>query len=66
MATLSAVIIVKNEAPRIEACLQSLHWADEIIIVDAGSDDETLDIARQFTDKIYQNTDWQGFGKQRL
>lgn len=62
---ISVAIICKNEAPRIRRCLESVCWVDEIIIIDSGSTDETLAIAREFTDKIFENHDWQGFGNQR-
>ena len=63
---LSAALIVKNEAAKLEACLQSLAgWVDEIVIIDSGSSDATLDIARKYGAKIYSYTDWQGFGMQR-
>lgn len=54
MITLSLCMIVKNEAQVLERCLKSITpAADEIIIVDTGSDDDTKDIAAKFTDKIY-------------
>ncbi|MDZ4263218.1 MAG: glycosyltransferase family 2 protein [Pseudomonadota bacterium] len=65
MATLSVVLIVRNEADNLAACLDTVSWADEIVIMDSGSDDATLDIARRYTDKVYVDTDWQGFGIQR-
>ncbi len=64
--TLAVALIVKNEAKHLQACLESVYeWVDEIVILDSGSNDETEEIARQFTDKFYTNTDWPGFGKQR-
>ncbi|OOF23465.1 glycosyltransferase [Salinivibrio sp. IB574] len=64
--TLAVALIVKNEAHNLEPCLQSVDgWVDEIIILDSGSTDQTLDIAKQYTDKVYIESDWQGFGKQR-
>ncbi|MBU1000121.1 glycosyltransferase family 2 protein [Patescibacteria group bacterium] len=51
---LSVVIITKNEENRIKACLESVKWADEIIVVDNGSGDNTLNIARQYTEKIFE------------
>ena len=50
----SVVIIVKNEEKRIAACLESVKWADEIIIVDDISTDRTVEIARRYTDRIFQ------------
>jgi len=65
MPSISAVLIVKNEASKLPDCLKSLAWADEIIILDSGSSDNTLDIAKEFSAKVFVNTDWQGFGVQR-
>lgn len=64
-ATLSVVLITKNEAENLEACMHSVSWADEIVLLDSGSTDGTLEIARRFTDKIYVDALWQGFGLQR-
>lgn len=57
---LSIIIITKNEEKRIRACLESVKWADEIIVFDNGSDDKTLQIAKEYTDKIFnfQNEDF--------
>lgn len=66
MPTLSVAMIVKNEAQDLAACLDTVQgWVDEIVILDSGSQDETESIARRYGAKFYQNTDWQGFGKQR-
>lgn len=62
---LSVCIICKNEESTLERCLESVKWADEIIIVDSGSTDKTLDIAKRYTNKIAIREDWEGFGKQR-
>ncbi|MDI6785364.1 MAG: glycosyltransferase family 2 protein [bacterium] len=51
---LSVVIITYNEEENIRECLESIEWANEIIIVDGFSEDETLNICREYTDKIYQ------------
>lgn len=50
---LSVVIIAKNEEDRIKACLESVKWASEIIVLDNGSDDKTLTIAREYTNKLF-------------
>lgn len=63
--TISVIIITKNEAHDIRDCLASVVWADEIIVLDSGSTDDTLNIAREFTQKVYTSTDWQGFGIQK-
>lgn len=65
MPSISAVLIVKNEAKKLPDCLASLAWADEIIVLDSGSDDETLQIAESYSAKVFSNTEWQGFGVQR-
>lgn len=66
MPTLAVAMIVKNESKHLAGCLEKVKdWVDEIVIVDSGSDDDTLKIAEQFGAKCYVNTNWQGFGKQR-
>jgi (heptosyl)LPS beta-1,4-glucosyltransferase len=63
--TLSVVMIAMNEADRIEQGLKSVAgWADEIIVLDSGSSDSTVEIARKYTDKVYE-TDWPGYGPQK-
>lgn len=64
-ASLSVIIITKNEAHDIRDCLASIAWADEIIVLDSGSTDGTVDIAREFTKHVYTSPDWQGFGVQK-
>ena len=65
-ATLSVVMIVQDEAHRLRGCLESVQSvADEVVILDAGSTDETQAIAESMGAKFYTNTDWQGFGRQR-
>jgi len=49
---LSVAIVTYNEGHMLEECLESIKWADEIVIVDLGSTDNTLDVARRFTDRI--------------
>jgi len=60
----SVAIITKNEEKNISKCLESLLWADEIIVVDSGSTDKTIDICKKYKCKIIQ-TDWKGFGKNK-
>lgn len=61
---LSVVIIAKDEADRIEDCLRSVAWAEEIVVLDSGSSDATCAIARRYTDRVYQ-LPWSGFGPQK-
>lgn len=63
-ATISAIIITKNEEANIRECLTSLTWTDEIVVVDSGSSDRTVEICREFTDRVYTH-DWPGFGPQK-
>lgn len=49
---LSAVVITKNEEGRIKVCLESIKWADEIVVLDNGSSDKTIEIAKKYTNKI--------------
>ncbi|SUT92763.1 glycosyltransferase family 2 protein [Actinobacillus lignieresii] len=66
MPTLSVAMIVKNEAQDLAKCLETVQgWVNEIIVLDSGSSDETVQIAESFGAKVYVNSDWQGFGKQR-
>ena len=61
---LSVIIIAKNEEANLRRCLESVKWADEIIVLDSGSTDSTVSIAKQYTDKVYL-TDWLGYGIQK-
>jgi len=62
--TISVIIITKNESGHIARCLKSISWADEIIVLDSGSTDDTVLICKQYTDHVYE-TDWPGFGPQK-
>lgn len=62
--TLSVILIARNEAANIRACLESVAFADEIIVVDSGSRDDTVTIARAMGAKVYEH-DWPGFGPQK-
>lgn len=64
MPKLSVIIITKNEANNIRRCLESVKFANEIIILDSGSTDNTINICREYTDKVYE-TDWPGYGPQK-
>jgi len=61
---LSVIIITYNEEKNIKRCLESVKWANEIIVIDSGSTDNTVKICREYTDKITV-TDWPGYGKQK-
>lgn len=64
MPTLSVIIITHNEEDQIEECLQSVEWADEIIVVDAESSDSTREICFNFTPHVLDQ-EWLGFGPQK-
>jgi (heptosyl)LPS beta-1,4-glucosyltransferase len=65
-ASIAAALIVKNEARHLSDCLQTVKdWVDEIIILDSGSTDDTQEIARRYTDKVFISAGWPGFGPQR-
>lgn len=61
---LSVIIITKNEEENIRACLESVAWADEIIVVDSGSTDATVEICKEFGARVHVH-DWPGFGVQK-
>ncbi|MDZ7265745.1 MAG: glycosyltransferase family 2 protein [candidate division KSB1 bacterium] len=61
---LSALVITKNEAGNIQECLASLHWVQEIIVVDAESEDNTAALAHKFTNKVFVRK-WQGYAAAR-
>lgn len=62
--SLSVIIITYNAAETLQDCLDSVAWADEIIVLDSGSSDATLDICRAHSVQLH-NTDWPGFGAQK-
>ena len=63
--SLSVVMIAMDEADRIECGLKSVAgWANEIIVLDSGSKDNTVEIAKKYTDKVFE-TDWPGYGPQK-
>lgn len=61
---LSVIIIVRDEAENIQRCLESIKWADEIIVLDSGSTDNTVELVQPYTQHVYR-TDWQGYGIQK-
>jgi glycosyltransferase involved in cell wall biosynthesis len=64
MSRLSVTIIAWNEEERLRACLESVAWAEEILVIDAESTDKTVQVAREFTDKIWVRP-WPGFAEQK-
>ncbi|MEW6264666.1 MAG: glycosyltransferase family 2 protein [Thermodesulfobacteriota bacterium] len=64
MSSLSAVIITLNEEQNIEPCLKSLAWTDEIVVLDSGSTDRTVDICRRFGAEVHSQT-WLGYAAQK-
>jgi glycosyltransferase involved in cell wall biosynthesis len=61
---LSVVVITLNEEAHLRRCLESVAWADEIVVVDAESHDKTVQIAREFTDRVIARP-WAGFAAQK-
>ncbi len=57
---LAAMVITRNEEKHILSCLESLHFADEIVVLDSGSTDKTVEFARRYTDRVYQ-VEWRGY-----
>ena len=60
----SVVIIAKNEADNIAGALESVQWVDDVVVVDSGSFDETIEIAKRYTDRVTTRT-WEGYGAQK-
>jgi glycosyltransferase involved in cell wall biosynthesis len=60
MEPISACTIVLNEERNIRDCLESIKWVDEIVVVDGFSEDRTVAICREYTDRIFQRK-WTGF-----
>lgn len=64
-ADLSVIIIAKNEAHSLGECLESVAWATERIVLDGGSTDDTVAIARRHGARVEMAADWPGFGPQK-
>ncbi|HSD61410.1 MAG TPA: glycosyltransferase family 2 protein [Burkholderiales bacterium] len=62
---LSVTIIARNEAEAIRDCLESVRWADQIVVLDSASSDGTADICREFGAQVWESEDWPGFGPQK-
>lgn len=62
---LSVVVLTKNEEKNIAACLETVSWADEIIVVDDNSIDKTVEIAKRITDKVITHSLINNFSEQR-
>lgn len=64
MPKLSVTLITRDEAADIGAAIESVSWADEIVVVDSGSTDDTVAIARRHTPRVYER-DWPGYAAQK-
>ncbi len=62
--TVSAIIVCFNEENDIRDCLESVRWCDEIVVVDSFSTDRTVEICRQYTDRVMQRQ-WAGYRDQK-
>jgi glycosyltransferase involved in cell wall biosynthesis len=62
---LSVAIIARDEAHRIERCLRSVAFADEVVVLDSGSTDDTVAIARRCGARVQASDDWPGYGPQK-
>jgi glycosyltransferase involved in cell wall biosynthesis len=63
--TLSVIVITNTEAANILDCLASVSFADQIVVVDSGSTDNTVELARSVGAQVLQTADWPGFGAQK-
>lgn len=65
MTSLSVTVITHNEAHNIQACVNSVAFADEVVVLDSGSLDDTVSLARTMGASVSVSPDWQGFGVQK-
>lgn len=63
-AGISAIVVCFNEEDNIRACLESLKWVDEIVVVDSYSTDRTVEICREYTDRVIRRP-WAGYRDQK-
>jgi glycosyltransferase involved in cell wall biosynthesis len=62
---LSVIVITKDEVQRLRRCLESVPFADEIVVVDNGSTDGTQHLAQELGARVVATADWPGFGPQK-
>jgi glycosyltransferase involved in cell wall biosynthesis len=64
MPKLSVIIIAKNESENIADCIKSANFANEVIVLDSGSSDNTVSLAKKYGAKVF-NKPWKGFGQHK-
>lgn len=64
MPRVSVTIIALNEEAKIRDCLESVSWADEVLVSDSGSTDRTVEICKEYGARVYSD-EWLGFGRQK-
>ena len=64
MISVSVTIITLNEESNIRRCLESVRWADEIVVVDCGSSDRTLEICKEYGCRVFNHV-WEGYARQK-
>lgn len=65
MPRLSVIVITKNEILNLADCLRSVGFADEVVVLDSGSTDGTVELAGAMGAKVFTSTDWPGYGPQK-
>ncbi|MEG0199257.1 MAG: glycosyltransferase family 2 protein, partial [Comamonas sp.] len=63
--TLTVGILTLNESKRIQACIESVQFADQVLVIDSGSSDDTVAIAKRCGAQVHDYADWKGFAVQR-